>query len=134
MKLEGKKDLVARALGVGKGRIAFNVQRLEEIKQAITKQDIKDLVESGAINIKEIKGRIAVEKRGRRRAGSIRKKIKSGKRGYITITRKLRRYLQSIRAKMPNERYVLLRQEIKMHSFPNLAHFKERIKVLGEEK
>ena len=46
MKLEGKKDLVARTLGVGKGRIVFNVQRLEEIKQAITKQDIKDLVQA----------------------------------------------------------------------------------------
>jgi len=134
MKLEGKKDLVARTLGVGKGRIVFNVQRLEEVKQAITKQDIKDLVEAGAISIREIRGRIKSEPRGRRRAGSIKKKIKPGKRGYIIITRKLRRYLQSVRAKMPKERYEKLRKEIKMHSFPNLSHFKERIKVLGEEK
>lgn len=134
MKLEGKKDLVARTLGVGKGRIVFNVQRLEEVKQAITKQDIKDLVEAGAISIREIKGRIKSEPRGRRRAGSIKKKIKPGKRGYIIITRKLRRYLQSVRAKMPVEIYVKLRKEIKMHSFHNLAQFKERIKVLGEEK
>ena len=133
MKLEGKKELVSRTLGIGKGRIVFNINRLDEIKQAITKQDIRDLAQSGAIIIKEIKGRRAIEKRGRRRAGSIRKKIKPGKREYIIITRKLRRYLASIRDKMPGERYEKLRQEIKMHSFPNLSQFKERIKVLGEQ-
>lgn len=46
MKLENKKDLASRALKVGKNRIAFNKSRLTEIKEAITKQDFKDLKES----------------------------------------------------------------------------------------
>lgn len=134
MKLERKKELVCRTLGVGKARVVFNVNRLEEIKQAITKQDIRDLVESGAIIIREIKGRLAVERReNRRRAGSVRMKIKGGKREYIIITRKLRKYLAQLRAKIPDERYERLRKEIKMHSFHNLSQFRERIKILGEE-
>ena len=52
-----KKELAAKALKVGKGRIKFVNARLDEIKEAITKQDIKDLVLSGSIIINPIKGR-----------------------------------------------------------------------------
>ena len=55
MKLEKKKSLVVRTLGVGKARIVFNTQRLSEINEAITKQDIKDLHKSVAIIIIEKK-------------------------------------------------------------------------------
>ena len=73
MKLNRKKELVSRTIGVGKGRILFNKERLSEIKEAITKQDIRDLVESKAIMIREITGRRKVERRRtRRRIGSIR--------------------------------------------------------------
>ena len=77
MKLENKKDLASRALGIGKNRIVFNSERLNEVKEAITKQDIKDLLASKAIMIREIKGRKKVERSKRRRGpGSIRKKVK----------------------------------------------------------
>ena len=42
-KLDRRKDLASRVLGVGKRRIIFDSSRLSEIKEAITKQDIKDL-------------------------------------------------------------------------------------------
>ena len=100
MKLERKKALVARTLGIGKGRVYFNSQRLSELKEAITKQDIKDLLASGAISIKEKKGRKKIVKRSiRRRAGSIKKKPKKTKREYIIITRKLRTYHKSMKTK-----------------------------------
>ena len=47
MNLSKKKALAARTLNVGKARILFNVQRLGEIKEAITKQDIRDLHKEG---------------------------------------------------------------------------------------
>lgn len=133
MKLERKKDLVARTLGVGKDRIAFNVARLNEIKEAITKQDIRDLFASGAIFIKEIKGtKTNVPRNLRRRAGSIKKKVKYGKRDYINRTRKFRDYIQRLKNNdmMPNETYRKLRQEIRASMFKTLAHLKERIEVL----
>ena len=76
MNLGKKKALAVRALKVGKERVSFVGSRLEEIKEAITKQDIRDLHKEGAIIIKAVKGRKKnIKKSSRRRAGTIRKKI-----------------------------------------------------------
>jgi len=130
MKLEKKKQLAARTLGVGANKIVFNTQRLAEIKEAITKQDIRDLYNDKAILIKEIKGRKKIVKRKtRRRAGSIRLKIKPGKRAYMILTRKLRAYLAELRKheKLTNEHYQKLRKEIKASNFKSKSHLKERM-------
>ena len=93
MKLENKKALASRALGVGKGKIVFNVNRLGEIKEAITKQDIKDLYSDGAIIVKESKGRKAVERRhNRRRFGKVRKKVVDKKGKYMLITADIKEF------------------------------------------
>ena len=99
MKLEKKKALVARTLNVGLNRIIFNQERLSEIKEAITKQDIKDLFSSGAILLKEKKGRRTVVKKKRRRHGSVRKKINKTKQEYVVLTRKLRTHLKNLKQK-----------------------------------
>ena len=70
MKLENKRSLISRALNIGKGRIVFNSARLSELKEAITKQDMKDLKESGAITIKEKKGRLTKTKRKKRKTNT----------------------------------------------------------------
>jgi len=130
MKLERKKALVARTLGIGKNRVYFNQQRASELKEAITKQDIKDLLASGAILIREKKGRKKIVKRNiRRRAGSIKKKPKKTKREYIIITRKLRAYLKSLKTKgqISREDFLQLRREIRARSFKSLSHMKESI-------
>ena len=57
MNLGKKKQLAIRTFGVGKERIIFVKSRLEEIKEAITKQDIRELYREGAIRIQEPKGR-----------------------------------------------------------------------------
>ena len=78
MQLNKKKELAARTLKVGKGRIVFNKERLSDIKEAITKQDIRELLRDKAIIITAIQGRRKIVKRKtRRRAGSIKKKVKS---------------------------------------------------------
>ncbi|MBI2452596.1 hypothetical protein HYV50_06005 [Candidatus Pacearchaeota archaeon] len=137
MKLEKKKMLASRALGVGKNRIVFDQERLEEIKQAITKQDMKDLHRSGAIMIEEKKGRRKIKKRPtRRRAGSVKKKARDRKREYIISTRKLRKYLKVLKAKgqILTEEYKDLRKEIRARIFRSLAHMKEIIAQRKEEK
>lgn len=130
MKLETKKDLVARALKVGRNRIIFNTARLSELKEAITRQDIKDLKDSGAIRIKEVNGRKTKKKRRtRRRAGSIKKKVNKSKKEYVTLTRKLRSYLSHLKKtkQIAQEKYLEIRKEIRAKSFRSLAHMKERI-------
>ncbi len=91
MNLKKKKKLIARTLGVGAERVILDSNSSEEIKQAITRQDIRELLAQGVIRIKEPKGRRVNIRRGRRRFGSVRKKIKDKKRKYIIKIRKLRR-------------------------------------------
>lgn len=137
MKLENKKELAARTLGVGKNRIIFNIHRLNEIKEAITKNDIKDLYKNQAISIKEIKGRRKVTKRKtRRKAGSIRKKIKAKKQNYVILTRKFRNYLFFLKNKnqISKEVFLKLRKEIRASKFKDLNQLKERISEMKEWK
>lgn len=132
MDLTKKKELTARTLNVGKDRIVFNTQRLDEIKEAITKQDIKDLLNSKAIIIKEISGRRKnIKRKLRRRSGSIKKKPKSRKREYIIITRKLRNYLSHLKRKgvISIENYYSLRKDIRTRTIKSLAQIKEKIGV-----
>ena len=137
MKLENKKEFAAKVLGIGKGRIVFNKLRLAEIKEAMTRQDIKDLHNDGAIAIKEIKGRKKiVRRRTRRRVGSRKKSIVNKKRIYMTITRKLRSYIAELRKaeKITYEQYLMLRREIRAHNFKDKSRMKERLKLLEAKK
>jgi large subunit ribosomal protein L19e len=132
MNLEKKKILASKTLKVGKNRIIFNNERLAEIKEAITKQDIKDLYSSKAISIKEIVGRKKKAKRKtRRRLGSIKQKVNAGKRGYINLTRKLRKYIKELLAqgKIKKEQYVVLRKQIKASAFRSKNHLKEQLSI-----
>ena len=133
MKLEGKKALAAKALGVSKGRIVFNSDQLSKLKEAITRQDIRDLSSEGAILIKDKKGRRKNEKRKtRRRAGSIKKNVRSKKKIYMILVRKLRKHLFNLRLreKILREDYLKLRREIRASSFRSLSHMKERISAM----
>ena len=67
MNLANKKELAAKVLNVGKNKVYFVQENLKEIKEAITRQDILDLYNAGAIQIKEVKGRKKIVKRKNRR-------------------------------------------------------------------
>lgn len=136
MQLNKKKELAARSLKVGKDRIIFNKERLDEIKEAITKQDIRDLFKDKAIIIKEIKGRRKfVKRKTRRRGGSIKKKVNKRKKEYMIITRKLRAYLSGLKKKgiLTREDYWQLRKEIRTREFRSLANMKEKINHIIKE-
>lgn len=136
MDLTKKKQLAARTLGVGVGRIRFNANSIGEIKEAITKQDIRDLVAAKAIFVNPIKGRKANSPRKRRRAGSIRMRPNSRKRDYIVLTRKLRNYLSEIRkqGKITNEEFSTLRKGVKSKTFRNKNNLKEHIQIMQGSK
>jgi len=136
MDLSKKKALAARAMGIGVGRVRFNAQRLDEIKEAITKQDIRDLVVDKAIYAREVKGRRANEPRRRRRAGSIRMKPNQRKRNYMILTRKLRAYAAELRkhGSIKNDEFLNLRKEVKSKQFRSKSHMKERIEFMKKER
>lgn len=128
MNLTKKKSLAARTLGVGQKRIKFVESRLDEIKEALTKQDIRDLHNDGAIIIAEIGGRkVKVKKKKRRSAGNVRKKVNKRKQNYVKLTRKLRKYLKESEGKLTKKEKEDLRNKIRNKFFASKANFKEYI-------
>jgi len=128
MNLGKKKALASRTLKVGKERIVFINERLDEIKEAITKQDIRDLKQERAIVVKEIKGRKKVEKRKRRRGlGKIKKKVNTRKKDYVIMTRKLRAYVKGLsnQGEISKEETKEIRKKIRNKDFRSKAHLKE---------
>ncbi|MEK6885630.1 MAG: 50S ribosomal protein L19e [Nanoarchaeota archaeon] len=125
--LTQRKALAAKVLGCGKNKVRFDVAHLAEIKEAITKQDIRDMYAEGIISIAPNGGRMTKEKRRTRRGpGSIKCTIKDGKTEYCILVRKLRRHVKEIRkqGKMNHERHQELRRKIKAGDFKSKAHLK----------
>jgi len=126
--LSKRKVLASKVLGVGKNKIIFDSSKLAEIKEAITKQDIRDLFSSGVISIRETRGKKAVVKRKTKKGpGKTKRKIKHEKKDYVIMVRKLRRYIGELRiqGKITNENYEDLRKKIRTKAFKNKAQLKE---------
>jgi large subunit ribosomal protein L19e len=109
--------------------------RMEEIKEAITKQDIKDLQKEGAIVIKEKKGRRKKEKRKKKRTGGkIKKKVYRRKKEYVTMSRKLRKHVAEMKknGELQKEEIADIRKKIRNREFKSLANLKKYIKESGK--
>ena len=133
MQLNKKKELAGKVLGVGKNRIILVSEHLEEIKEAITRQDIIDLHKSGAILIKEVKGRRKIERRKRRRGpGKIKKRVNKTKTEYITMTRKLRSAAKALfrLKKIDDEKHKTIRKMIRASRFKSKRHFREMLEEI----
>ena len=128
MNLRNKKELVARVLGVGVNKIIFDSSRLDEIKESLTRQDMKDLLKSRAITIKEARGKRKIVKRTTRRGeGKRRKIIKKRKREYMILVRKLRKTLKNLRkaGTITKDKYKELRKKVKAKTFKSRAYLME---------
>lgn len=137
MNLRTKKQLAAKTFGVGKERIIFVNERLEEIKEAITKQDMRMLQKDGAIIIKEISGRSKnVKKKSKKGFGNVRKNVNSRKKDYVILTRKLRKVLadKKIKGELGEKEIKELRQKIRNKMFKSKSHLKEYIGEKEDEK
>ena len=133
MNLTRKRDLAAKVLKVGKGRICFAEDRLTEIKEAITRMDIADLHKSGAITIKEVKGRKKIVKRkNRRRVGKIKMPVNKRKAEYVIITRKLRKFVRGLvrTGAIDKEKNHELRKQIRARKFRSKRQLKEKLEEL----
>ncbi len=141
--LKLQKRLSAEILGVGINSVIFDEDKLNEINEAITNQDIKQLIKEGAIKkrpnlgIKRRAGKIRDKrkKKGRRRrAGKIRKKVYDRKGDYIKEIRVIRKYLENQReaGKISNIQYKTIRNLAKSGKITNkrelINHLKEHIK------
>ena len=131
MNLGKKKKLVVRTLKVGENRVIFLHSRLNEIKEAITKQDIRDLKNDGAILVKEIKGRKRKVKKSKKRGvGKIKKNVNKRKQEYVIHTRKLRKYVAEMKnqEKISKEEFKDIRKKIRNKFFRSKSHLREYIR------
>ncbi len=111
MKLKSQKRIAAQVLKVGKTSVKFDPERLSDIKEAITKQDIRGLVNDKAITSRprgsqsksRLRDRLAQKRKGRQK-GAGRKKGKktariSKKAIWMVKTRIQRSYIKELREK-----------------------------------
>ena len=133
MNLGQKKELAAKTMKVGKQRISFVNERLSEIKEAITKEDMRGLVESGAVIVNPVKGRKTnVSRKNRRGTGKIKLKVNKRKQEYVIITRKLRAYTAELKkqGKLTAEEVTEIRKRIRNRAYKSKANLKLYIEGL----
>ncbi|NCN86384.1 hypothetical protein GW932_00985 [archaeon] len=133
MNLSKKKELASKTFKVGKEKINFVPERVNEIKEAITKQDLRDLQTAGAIVIKDVKGRKTnVSRKNRRGTGKVKLKVNKRKQEYVIITRKLRAFVSELKkqGKLSSEEVTEIRKRIRNRAFKSKANLKLYIEGL----
>lgn len=104
--LQLQKRIAASVLKVGLNKVWFDPARISEIKEAITREDVKELIKEKVIKKKPVKGikrragkkRQKRKKKGRRRGPGKKKKIvKKRKKEYMIKIRNLRSYIKNLK-------------------------------------
>ena len=138
MNLANKRKIIASVLSVGANRVWIDPNRIDDIKQAITREDFRGLINEGAIMLKHIqgvsKGRFRnrlIQKRKGRRTGSGSRKGKrtarfSTKGEWILKVRLQRGLINDFRNRklIEDATYRDLRHKIKGGYFRSARHIK----------
>jgi large subunit ribosomal protein L19e len=144
MKAEKAKIIAARLLKVGKNKIWINPEEADSIKEAITKDDIRELIKNGVIkklkDSEQSRGRTRKIKKqkekGRRKGHGSRKGTKEARSGrkarWINSVRAQRALLRELREKYPERikelGYRKLYRMIKGGYFRSKAHLEKFVK------
>ena len=122
-----QRRLAAAILKCSKDRIRFDSARLDDIKEAITKADVRTLIKEGAIKAKPARGvsRVRVEKK-RRGPGSIKRSLRKIKQNWVNRIRPQRRFLAELRTSgdISRQEYRKLYLQAKGGFFRNVRHIK----------
>ncbi len=138
MKLKSQKRIAAKLLKVGKSSVRFNPKRLSDIKEAITKLDMRGLIKDGAVIAKptgsQSKGRLRkrlIQKRKGRQQGSGKRKGQktsrlSKKEEWMIKTRIQRQFIREMKNKklISVKTYRELYGKIKGNYFRSRNHIK----------
>ncbi len=142
--LRVQRRLAAEILKVGINRIVFDRNRLKEISEAVTREDIKRLIEEGAIKARKEKGisrgRVREREKKKRKRGHGKRKGKKTaryprKKMWINKIRAQRRILKELRDKgvLDRKTYRKLYLMAKGGYFRSKAHLLEYVKqMVGE--
>ncbi|HDD36329.1 MAG TPA: 50S ribosomal protein L19e [Archaeoglobus veneficus] len=137
MNLKLQRKMAAKILKCGENRIWIDPTALEDVASAATKEDVRELIESGVIKRKPVKGisrarinkRRLQRKKGRRRGHGRRKGKKtarmSKKEAWMIRIRALRKRLKYLRDTgiIDRRTYRMLYRKAKGGEFRSVAHF-----------
>lgn len=138
MKLRNQKRIASEVLKKGTKKIKFDPTRLADIKEAITRADIKGLVLDNAISAEPVRStsrsrarKILVQKRkGRKTGKGSRKGVitarLSKKENWINHVRKQRQFIQELRDKnlISTKVYRMMYSKVKGGFFRSKNHIK----------
>ena len=141
MNLTSQKRLAAKLLKAGKTRVKFNVERIEDVAGALTREDVRSLIKSGAITALQKKGnsrgRIRFRKEQKSKGRGKGQGLRTGKKTARTPSKK--KWMGKVRAlrhelrKMRSEKvvegtlYRTLYRQIKGNLFSSRRHLRESV-------
>jgi large subunit ribosomal protein L19e len=134
--LKLQKRLASKVLKVGKSRVKLDGAMAEELKEAITRADVEDLVKEGIIEVKKGKSvsrhraraRHSQRLKGRQKGHGRRKGVKTArtprKRTWINKIRALRKELFALRdaGRLTGDKFVELYRKAKGNFFRSRKH------------
>jgi large subunit ribosomal protein L19e len=145
--LKTKRKLVSRILGVGVDRVKFDPDHLDEVADAITRDNIRSLITANVIEVRPIrgtsKGRSYFKKlqRGKRGTKQGSKKGAKGARArkkeiYVNKIRAMRHQLKVSKARkeIANDVYWNLYKQVSGNQVRNLAHLRSLIEEVRSKK
>jgi large subunit ribosomal protein L19e len=145
--LKAKKRLAARVTGVGVHRIRFDTDHLDDIADAITRENIRSLITANTIKIKSFtgtsKGRAHDKKAQRNKRGTTqgskqgRKGARVGKKEvYVAKVRALRRLLKIAkdRKDLTNPEFWALYKKVGGNTVRNKAHLRLLMDEIREKR
>jgi len=138
MRLSSQRELSAQMLGAGKSKVWFDPERLSEIKEAITKGDIRSLIKKKVIQHRPELGssrvrarkRLVQKRKGRQQGLGSRKGSRGArltkKEAWMITVRGQRAFAQELKTKglVDTKAYRDLYSKIKGGYFRNKRHIK----------
>jgi large subunit ribosomal protein L19e len=141
MDLRGQKRIAADVLGVGVNRIKIDPEMLEDVSKAITREDIRYHISTGAISVRPERGvsrgrlreKLMQKRKGRRKGSGHRSGTKNARTGKKEAwIRKIRAIRDELRKMKENKEidiseYRKLYRQAKGNLFHSRRHLREYV-------
>ncbi|NIM26338.1 MAG: 50S ribosomal protein L19e [Nitrososphaeria archaeon] len=145
--LKAKKRLASRVIGVGVHRIRFDSDHLDDVADAITRENIRSLITANTIRVKSFtgtsRGRAQQKKEQKNKRGT-KQGSKQGRKGarvgkkevYVAKVRSLRRILKIAkeREEITNPEFWALYKKVGGNTVRNKAHLRTLIQEIIEKR
>ncbi|MDH3395849.1 MAG: 50S ribosomal protein L19e [Nitrosopumilus sp.] len=145
--LKSKKRLASRVTGVGIHRIKFDTDHLDDIADAITRENIRSLITANTIKIRPFTGTSrgrAHEKKAQKNKRGTTQGSKQGRKGarvgkktvYVAKVRALRRLLKIAkdRKDLTNPEFWILYKKVGGNTVRNKAHLRTLMEEIKDKR